>query len=54
VVDETIEDGNKNVTYYYDTETLYRKARIEYGKIAAAALTYTKQQEDTEPVTRPY
>ena len=32
VVDETLEDGNKLVTFYYDTETLYEKLD-EFGKM---------------------
>ena len=32
VVDETMEDGNKYVTFYYDTETLYEKLD-EFGKM---------------------
>ena len=32
VVDETLEDGNKFVTFYYDTETLYEKLD-EFGKM---------------------
>ena len=32
VVDETLEDGNKYVTFYYDTETLYEKLD-EFGKM---------------------
>ena len=32
IVDETLEDGNKFVTFYYDTETLYEKLD-EFGKM---------------------
>ena len=46
VVDETMEDGNKYVTFYYDTETLYAK---ELGSAAAptAGLHFTPELMDT-------
>ena len=44
VVDETMEDGNKYVTFYYDTETLYEKLD-EFGKMPLPPYI-TKQLED--------
>ena len=44
VVDETLEDGNKFVTFYYDTETLYEKLD-EFGKMPLPPYI-TKQLED--------
>ena len=44
VVDETLEDGNKYVTFYYDTETLYEKLD-EFGKMPLPPYI-TKQLED--------
>ena len=44
VVDETLEDGNKLVTFYYDTETLYEKLD-EFGKMPLPPYI-TKQLED--------
>ena len=44
VVDETIEDGKKYVTFYYDTETLYEKLD-EFGKMPLPPYI-TKQLED--------
>ena len=44
IVDETLEDGNKFVTFYYDTETLYEKLD-EFGKMPLPPYI-TKQLED--------
>ena len=44
VVDETMEDGNKYVTFYYDTETLYEKLD-EFGKMPLPPYI-TKQLDD--------
>ena len=44
VVDETREDGNKYVTFHYDTETLYEKLD-EFGKMPLPPYI-TKQLED--------
>ncbi len=44
VVDETLEDGNKFVTFYYDTETLYEKLD-EFGKMPLPPYI-TKQLDD--------
>ena len=44
VVDETLEDGNKLVTFYYDTETLYEKLD-EFGKMPLPPYI-TQQLED--------
>ncbi len=44
MVDETLEDGNKFVTFYYDTETLYEKLD-EFGKMPLPPYI-TKQLED--------
>ncbi|MCI2046695.1 MAG: tRNA preQ1(34) S-adenosylmethionine ribosyltransferase-isomerase QueA [Faecalibacterium sp.] len=44
VVDETEEDGNKYVTFHYDTETLYEKLD-EFGKMPLPPYI-TKQLED--------
>ena len=44
VVDETMADGNKYVTFYYDTETLYEKLD-EFGKMPLPPYI-TKQLED--------
>ena len=44
IVDETLEDGNKYVTFYYDTETLYEKLD-EFGKMPLPPYI-TKQLED--------
>ena len=44
VVDETMEDGNKYVTFYYDTKTLYEKLD-EFGKMPLPPYI-TKQLED--------
>ena len=44
VVDETLEDGNKFVTFYCDTETLYEKLD-EFGKMPLPPYI-TKQLED--------
>ena len=44
VVDETLEDGNKFVTFYYDTETLYEKLD-EFGEMPLPPYI-TKQLED--------
>ena len=43
-VDETMEDGNKLVTFHYDTETLYEKLD-EFGKMPLPPYI-TKQLED--------
>ena len=48
-MDETLEDGNKFVTFYYDTETLYEKLD-EFGKDASAAL-YHQAAGRPEPVS---
>ena len=44
IVDETLEDGNKFVTFYYDTETLYEKLD-EFGKMPLPPYI-TKQLDD--------
>lgn len=44
VVDETLPDGNKHVTFSYDTETLYEKLD-EFGKMPLPPYI-TKQLED--------
>ena len=44
VVDETLPDGNKHVTFTYDTETLYEKLD-EFGKMPLPPYI-TKQLED--------
>ena len=44
MVDETLEDGNKFVTFYYDTETLYEKLD-EFGKMPLPPYI-TKQLDD--------
>ncbi len=44
VVDETLEDGNKLVTFRYDTETLYEKLDL-FGKMPLPPYI-TKQLED--------
>ena len=44
VVDETLPDGNKYVTFTYDTETLYEKLD-EFGKMPLPPYI-TKQLED--------
>ena len=44
VVDETLPDGNKNVTFTYDTETLYEKLD-QFGKMPLPPYI-TKQLED--------
>ena len=44
VVDETLADGNKHVTFTYDTETLYEKLD-EFGKMPLPPYI-TKQLED--------
>ena len=46
IVDETLEDGNKFVTFYYDTETLYEKLD-EFGKMPLPPYI-TEQLEDGE------
>ena len=43
-IEETLEDGNKYVTFYYDTETLYEKLD-EFGKMPLPPYI-TKQLED--------
>ena len=43
-MDETLEDGNKFVTFYYDTETLYEKLD-EFGKMPLPPYI-TKQLDD--------
>ena len=48
VVDETLPDGNKYVTFTYDTETLYEKLD-EFGKMPLPPYI-TKQLEGSEPV----
>ncbi len=47
IVDETLEDGNKFVTFYYDTETLYEKLD-EFGKMPLPP--YITKQLGPEPV----
>ena len=44
IVDETLEDGNKFVTFYYDTETLYEKLDA-FGKMPLPPYI-TKQLDD--------
>ena len=44
VVDQTLEDGNKLVTFYYDTETLYEKLD-EFGRMPLPPYI-TQQLED--------
>ena len=50
VVDETLEDGNKLVTFYYDTETLYEKLD-EFGKMPLPPYI-TQQLEDKVSIRR--
>ena len=49
VVDETMEDGNKYVTFYYDTETLYEKLD-EFGKMPLPPLHH-QAAGGSEPVS---
>ena len=45
VVDETLKDGNKYVTFYYDTETLCEKAGLSSARCRCRPYI-TKQPED--------
>ena len=47
IVDETLEDGNKFVTFYYDTETLYEKLD-EFGKMPLPPYIKEEEKKDME------